>query len=71
MLSGLTVVCRTVVGGCLSRVLGTIVDVSIGDLIEASSTRGCGTGLEGLLFGLVVGAILLYVLGGGRFVGRL
>ncbi len=51
----------------MSWVPGTIVDVSVGDLIEALSTWGCDIGLEGLLFGLVVGAILLYVLGGGRF----
>ncbi len=50
---------------------GTIVDVSIGDLTETSSTWGCGIRLEGLLFWLVVGAILLYVLGGGRFGGTL
>jgi hypothetical protein len=57
MLPGWTVVCHTVVGGCVSWVRGTIVDVSAGDLIEALSMRGCGIGLEGLLFGLGVGVI--------------
>ncbi len=59
------------IGGCVGWVPGMIVDVFVGDLIEALSTWGCGIGLEGLLFGLVVGAILLYVLGGGRFRGTL
>jgi hypothetical protein len=54
MLPGLTVVCCTVVGGCVSWVPGTIVDVSVIDLIEALSTQDCGIRLEGLLFGLVV-----------------
>ncbi len=50
---------------------GTIIDVSVGDLIEVLSTRGYGIGLEGSLFELVVGAILLCVLGGGRCRGML
>ena len=43
----------TVVDGSVSWVPGTIVDASVGDLIEVLSTWGCSGGWEGVLFGLV------------------
>jgi hypothetical protein len=59
----------TFVDGCVSWVPGTIVDVSIGDLIEVLSTWGCSGGWEGVLFGPVVGLVALYGQGWGRFRG--
>jgi hypothetical protein len=55
----------TYVDGCVSWVLGTIIDISVGDLIGVSSTWGCSGSWEGVLFGLVVGLVALYGQGGG------
>jgi hypothetical protein len=59
----------TVVDGSVSWVPGTIVDISVVDLIEVSSTWSCSGGWGGVLFGLVVGLEALYGQGGGRFRG--
>ena len=47
----------TVVDGSVSWVPGTIVDVSVGNLIRVLSTWGCSGSWEGVLFGPVVGLV--------------
>ncbi len=57
------------VDGCVSWVPGTIVDVSVGNLIRVLSTWGCSGSWEGVLLGQVVVLVALYGQGGGRFRG--